>query len=206
MAEVHSWITGLKCQYQLAVERIGLSRIRGWSRRPHEIVHDDGQFFGVMATRVRATNREVSNWDQPLVRPVEKGMIALVAQEINGLLHFLVQGKVEPGSPDTLAIGPTVQRALGPERVGDPASWPLFAELAINAPPESIRYSCTQSEEGGRFYHVENEYRLVQIDESLRLELPDNYLWLTLRQINELLRYGLVNVEARSLLACLNVV
>jgi len=137
---------------------------------------------------------------------VEKGLIALLVQEINGVLHFLARGKVEPGSPDTLLVGPTVQFALGHERLGDLSSWPQFAGLAVEAPPESIRYSCTQSEEGGRFYHVENEYRLVQIDPSLRLDLPEDYIWLTLRQINELLRYGLINVEARSLLACLNVV
>jgi dTDP-4-dehydro-6-deoxy-alpha-D-glucopyranose 2,3-dehydratase len=127
-------------------------------------------------------------------------------KEINGVLHFLVQGKVEPGNPDIVAVGPSVHCVFGPESLGDPETWPPFTELALKAAPEDIRFSCIQAEEGGRFYLAENEYRVVEVGSAIDGPLPDGYTWVTLRQLNELLRYGLVNVEARSLLACLSLI
>ena len=37
-------------------------------------------------------------------------------------------------------------------------------------------------------------------------DVPDGYMWVTLRQLNQLLRYGHVNIEARSLLSCLSLI
>jgi len=201
--QVLGWLTDLKVRSHLCVERISLEHLRGWQRGTSEIVSEDGRYFRVGAVRVEAVNREVSFWDQPLVGPVEKGLIAFVVREINGALHFLVQGKIEPGNLDVVAVGPTVQCALGPETLGDEGSWPPFVDLVQHAPGSDVRYSCVQSEEGGRFYHVENEYRVVEIPAGEELDLPENYLWVSLRQLGDLLRHGLVNVEARSLLACL---
>ncbi len=45
---------------------------------------------------------------------------------------------------------------------------------------------------------------MLLIDESLPDEAPPGYLWITPRQLASLVRFGNhVNVEARSLLACL---
>lgn len=201
---VLSWLTNLKCQHQLTVQRTGLRGIRGWHVGDDDIAHEGGRFFRVMGVDVEADSREVARWSQPLIAPVEQGLIALLAQQIDGVLHVLVQGRAEPGSPDIVIVGPTVQCALGYERSGDPDSWPPFYELVAKAELETIRYSCAQTEEGGRFYRLENEYRVVELEPGASLDLPENYLWVTLRQLQELLRYGLVNVEARSLLACLS--
>jgi oxidase EvaA len=201
--QVVGWLTDLKCRHHLRIERIGLDQVRGWRRGSSSIVHEGGSFFEVVAVRVQAGNREVTAWDQPLVKAVEKGLVAFIVKEIDGILHVLVQGRIEPGNLDVVIVGPTVQCALGAEMVGDATTWPPFAERVIHASPGDVRYSCVQSEEGGRFYHVENEYRVVQLTPDENPELPENYLWLSLRQLGDLLRYGLVNVEARSLLACL---
>jgi len=61
-----------------------------------------------------------------------------------------------------------------------------------------------QSEEGGRFHHVESEYRIIEVEDGLRLTLPPEYMWLSFRQMQEMLRYGLVGVEARSVLSCVS--
>lgn len=203
---IQSWLTELKCRYQLSVKRVGLRELQAWGHREHRIGHEAGRYFHVMGVRVKARNREVLNWDQPLVQPTEKGLIAFFVKEIDGVLHFLAQGKVEPGNPDVVAVGPSVHCVLSQESLSDPGSWSPFTEVALEAPPEAIRYSCIQSEEGGRFYHAENEYRVVELDPSEGERLPDGYVWVTLRQLTELLRHGLLNVEARSLLACLSLI
>ncbi|MBM2812160.1 MAG: NDP-hexose 2,3-dehydratase [Chloroflexi bacterium] len=200
---VMSWLTELKCRHQLSVERIGLNELRSWKRGPDVILHEGGGYFNVMAVQVEANNREVASWDQPLIEPVERGLIAFLVRRFGGTLHFLVQGKIEPGNPDVIAVAPTVQCSLGHDRLGDRGSWPPFLDVIQDENRDSVRYSCVQSEEGGRFFHVENEYRVVELPPEGDLPLPENYLWVSLRQLNELLRFGLVNVEARSLLACL---
>ena len=157
----------------------------------------------MLGVEVEADSREVVRWNQPLLGSVEQGLIAFVVSEIDGLLHFLVQARIEAGGIDTLTLAPTVQIALGYDQRSDALGWPPFAELVDDPPAHAIRYSCVQSEEGGRFFRVENEYRIVQVEDGGKLDLPPNFLWLSLRQLHQLLRFGLVGVEARSLLACL---
>jgi oxidase EvaA len=202
-AQVMGWLTDLKCRHQLRVDRVGLNDVRGWSRKRDAISQDGGAFFEVVAVRVKAGNREVAAWDQPLIKPVEKGLAAFLVKEFDGVLHFLAQGKIEPGNTDVVVVAPTVQCALGAEMVRDRATWPPFTGRVLDACAGDVCYSGVQSEEGGRFYHVENDYRVVRLAPDDDPELPDPYLWLSLRQLTDLLRYGLVNVEARSLLACL---
>ena len=62
-----------------------------------------------------------------------------------------------------------------------------------------------QSEEGGRFYREQNRNMIVVAGEDFDTEdIPDNFTWMTLYQINELLRYNnIFNIQARSLLAAL---
>lgn len=199
-----SWLTDLKCRHQLGLQHIRLDGLSGWRQVDDEITRVDGRFFRVIAVEVEADSREVGHWSQPLIASVEEGLIAFLATKIDGVLHVLVQARVEPGSADTVTVGPTIQCALGyPSRGGGGEHGPFF-DLVQNAPPENLRYSAVQSEEGGRFYRVENEYRIVEIEGGYELPLPPNYAWVTLGQLQELLRYGLVSVEARSLLSCLS--
>lgn len=201
---VLGWLSELKSRYPLSIERLRLREVSCWRRGESEIAHDGGRYFRVMSVRVEANTREVHRWDQPLVRAVERGLIALIVKRIDGTLHALVRGNIEPGNLDAVLVGPTVQCALGYERMTDRRSWPRFVDVILNAPPGTVRYSAVQSEEGGRFYHMENDYRIVEIASDELDDVPDDYLWITLRQLNELLRYGFVNVEARSLSACLS--
>jgi oxidase EvaA len=202
--DIVGWLAGLRTRCELSVQRIPLASLSCWTRSELEISHDGGRYFEVVGVRVAATNREVRSWEQPLVKSTEKGLAAFLVKRINDVPHFLVQAKVEPGNPDIVALGPTVQCALGVERVADRATWPPFMDVVLNAPADNVRFGCVQSEEGGRFYHVENDYRIVELNPEGDHDVPDDYMWLTLRQVNQLLRYGHVNIEARTLLSCLS--
>ena len=61
-----------------------------------------------------------------------------------------------------------------------------------------------QSEEGGRFYKESNRCLIVEVDDDFSLEVPKNFIWLTLSQIKEFIKYNnYVNVEGRCLLSSL---
>jgi oxidase EvaA len=67
-----------------------------------------------------------------------------------------------------------------------------------------VRLRTIQSEEGGRFYHDERDLVVVELPPDAPVEERPEYMWLTLRELKELIAQdGVVNIEARSLIACL---
>lgn len=199
-----SWMTELKSRYRLQVERIPLNKVESWRIDEWEIRHETGRYFSVKAFAVRASNREIRFWEQPLIESAKGGVVCFVCQMKQGTLHFLVQGRVEPGNLDAIEMAPTLQCTPGNYDAGRPEAYPPFYELIMQARADQIRYNALQSEEGGRFYHDQNRYLIIEIEPDARLSMPDNYCWMTLRQVKELIRFNnYFNIEARGLIACL---
>jgi dTDP-4-dehydro-6-deoxy-alpha-D-glucopyranose 2,3-dehydratase len=203
-SELLSWFTELKTRYELSVQRIPLDQVLRWRRGRQRIFHDDRRFFTVIGVSVQADSREVLRWSQPLIKPRQEGIVTFLTKRINGVLHFLLQAKLEPGNFDILEMAPTVQCVTGSYRHVPPEERPPFLEYVLHAPPERIRFSAFQSEEGGRFYQEQNRNMIIEVEDSFPTSEPDNYIWVTLRQIKELIKYNnYLNVEARGLIACL---
>jgi len=202
-SEIINWLERLKNKYQCQVETIALRDVKGWQIGDREISHKANKFFSVIAVSVEAENREVTNWNQPLLKQTSIGMVGFLTKKIKGVWHFLVQAKLEAGYIDTFEIAPTVSFS-DPEQRLEINDLPPFADLFIEANPEQIKFSVIFSEEGGRFYQAQNKYMIVEIDEKKELELPPNYTWIALEQLSEFTRETIsVNIEARSLLSCL---
>lgn len=202
--EIISWFTGLKANCDLHVENIPLRDVSDWIRSEREIYHKSGQFFSVIAVSVNAGSREVSHWTQPLLKHSSYGLIGFLVKKINGVLHFLVQGKMEPGNLDAIEMAPTVSCSAAEYRMQQ-LNKPHFLDLFMNASPDQIRYCTIQSEEGGRFYHWQNKNMIVELKESDLIEVPENFIWMTLNQIMEFTKFNnYFNIEARNILSCLS--
>lgn len=198
--ELIGWITKLKCKYELKINKIPLKDVKGWTISNSEIFHDSGRFFKVIATKVAISNREVASWYQPLVQPINEGLIAFIISEIHGVLHFLVQAKIECGNFDILELAPTVQTITGDYR--NPDYTVPFLEMVLNASPENIWYDAKQSEEGGRFYKEQNRNLIIEVQNGLSIQLPDNYTWMTLHQLQTFIKFNnYLNIQSRSLLS-----
>ena len=48
-----------------------------------------------------------------MIEPAQEGICAFVCKEINGILHFAVQAKLECGNFDIIEFAPTVQCLTG---------------------------------------------------------------------------------------------
>lgn len=200
--EIISWITGLKTRYELNVERIPLNLVKGWLKDDYAIYHETKNYFSVIAVLVEIGSREVTSWTQPLIKAAQEGIIAFLIRKINGVYHFLVQAKVEAGNFDILEMSPTVQCITGNYRSAPPEERPPFLDYVLNAKPEQIKYSTYQSEEGGRFYREQNKNLIIEVDDSFPADIPDNYIWMTLNQLKQFIKYNnYLNIQARSLLA-----
>lgn len=201
--EIISWFTELKTRYHVSVGRIPLNEVRRWVHTDYEIRHETGQYFSVIAVSVEAGNREVRRWTQPLLKHFGCGVVGFLTQKIHGTLHFLVRASLEPGTIDLIELGPTVSCSNAEERVKGPDP-PLFLSTFLDAPPEQIRYSAIQSEEGGRFFHFQNRYMILELPPETHLDPPDDFIWMTLGQIIDFTKYSYFNIEARNLLSCLS--
>lgn len=196
----------LKSQYELLVDKIPLKNVPDWMVTSDEIVRHDRRYFRVLGVNVTISNREVSTWCQPIVQPMQEGLCVLFVQKRKGVLHFLMQAKVECGNFDVVEFAPTIQCLTGDFRkVSQP---PRFVREFLDG---SIRgrvlFDTKQSEEGGRFYHEQNRNVIMLLDEGVRLASQENFLWLTLGQIKEFLRFNnYLNIQVRSLIAALNYV
>jgi oxidase EvaA len=198
------WFTDLKTRYELEVRQIPLNDVEEWQRTADEIRHVDDDFFSIIACRVEADSREVPSWTQPLVKTSRPGLAAFVCKPINGVLHVLLQASVEPGNFDIIELAPTVHCTTGDFRRLPPQQRPPFLDYVLEAAPGQVRLDALLSEEGGRFFREANRNLVVEAGEDFPVEVPQNYIWATLRQLKELVRHSnYLNVECRCLVACL---
>jgi dTDP-4-dehydro-6-deoxy-alpha-D-glucopyranose 2,3-dehydratase len=202
LPSVLSWFIEAKTKHRLDQQRIPLNKVAGWQATDEHISHVDGKYFTVIGVDVRASNREVAHWMQPMLAPVGRGLLAFLAKRIGGVLHVLVQARTQAGTFDVIEMAPTVH--CTPENYTG-AEPPPYLRDVLEAPPEAIKHDVVHSEEGGRFHHAENRYVVVEVGDDFPVEVPPDFIWMTARQATNLVRYSnYFNVEARSLLTCLH--
>ncbi|WRZ54670.1 NDP-hexose 2,3-dehydratase family protein [Streptomyces sp. NBC_01314] len=204
-AEVTRWLAERRDAHAFRVNRIPLRELDGWHFAPGtgDLVHRSGRFFTIAGLEVSIEGSYATSWQQPVIRQPETGILGLLAKEIDGVLHFLMQAKMEPGNPDLLQLSPTVQatrsnytRAHGGARV-------KYLDYFVGPEPgrDHVLADSLQSEHGSWFYRKSNRNMVVET----RDDPPEDkdFCWLTLGQIGELLRLDdVVNMDARSVLAC----
>ncbi len=191
-----SWYTQQKFDIYMRVDNKSLSKLSGWRIGEYAIENCD-RFFSVVGVKVTASSREICSWMQPLVKDNNIGLLAFIIKEINGVLHFMVQAKAEPGNIDVVELSPTVS-CSNYEYVMKQDKRPPFFDLIFDS-CSKILYDTYQSEEGGRFFKVQNRNLIVLIDREVIV--PKNYIWMTLGQMKEFMRHGMFNIEARSIIS-----
>lgn len=205
LGEVLSWITQCRVETAVTARRIPLAQVEDWGLVDGRISHRTGRFFDVVGVDVTAGSREVSRWCQPMIAPGEVGVIAFLVREFHGVLHVLVRARTEAGYVDVVELGPTVQCTPANYRHLPRSEHPPLLREVLSAPPERIRYDTVLSEEGGRFYRARNRYLVVEAGDGDDPRERHDFRWLTLYQLVDLLRHShYLNVEARSLVACLH--
>lgn len=204
-AEIHTWLTGIRALSELVRRRVPLREVAedGWVFGDREIGHDSGRRFKVIGADISASNREVAAWTQPLIQPQVPGLMALIVKRVNGTLHALVQARVDVGHLNVAELAPTVHCRPADHTGPGTEPYPPFLTDVLGAPGNRIRYDAVQSEEGGRFYHAENRYTIVEVPDAFSEDVPEDYAWLTFAQLTELLAHSnYLNVELRTLVVC----
>jgi len=194
-------ITQRKFEYQIESNLIPLNQVQDWIQTPEEIYNKNRKYFSVIGVHIEANNREVASWDQPIIKQVNPGIVGFIIKEINGVMHVLTQLKLECGVMDILEISPTVQcLTLNYKEIKVPYLNEMLERKGLKEITDSF-----QSEEGGRFYQESNQNIVLEANESFELVENENFIWMTFGQLKHFMKFNnLLNVEARSLLACIH--
>ena len=199
-SDIISFITNLKSKSVLSVKKIKLGNTSSWVTSKNEIKHIENKYFKIIGVEVNIGNREVVSWCQPMIEPVGEGICVFVCREIKGLIHFAVQAKLECGNHDIIELAPTVQTLTGDINLIDKSMVP-FLDYTLNIEKKKIIFDSMQSEEGGRFYKEQNR-NVIIVDNEIDLKLPENFIWMTLNQINKFVKHNnYVNIQSRSLVS-----
>jgi oxidase EvaA len=167
---------------------------------PLRLVHRSGRFFSIEGIRVQTGFGPVPTWDQPIINQPEVGILGLLAREIDGVLHFLMQAKMEPGNVNILQLSPTVQATHSNYSRVHKGSAPRYLEYFTEPGRATVLLDQLQPEQGARFLRKRNRNMVVAVDGPVAEH--EDFRWLTLGQIKALLAHdNIVNMDARTVVS-----
>lgn len=186
-----SWLEKKRLQCKINTEVIPIKQLQDWytCEESGNIYHESQKFFSVIGVKIsNATTREVTGWSQPILHQQETGILGIIRQRHNGIMHYLLQAKFEPGNVDLLQLSPTLQATRSNLEQAHGGKLPLFSEYFTHPELAEKKFSVDTAEDGGRFYLKSNVSMLVEVPSETDLNIPDNFIWLTLHQLKELTR------------------
>jgi oxidase EvaA len=204
---VSKWISERLANPRLSVKPIPLHDMKGWVIEPDSgnIRHTSGMFFSITGVKVRHRKQGSElTWDQPIIDQPEIGILGILVKKIMGVMHFCLQAKEEPGNINFVQLSPTVQATYSNYTQVHGGTPTRFINYFLDNDNVRILFAKLQTEDGGRFLYKSNRNMIVEVDESEPIDLPDGFIWLTLRQIISLLRRSnLIHACTRSILSAI---
>lgn len=203
--QILSWMKSQNEEVVSNIRQIPISELRGWSYRDDRIRHKSGKFFSIDGIHIRTNYRNTPEWDQPIINQPEIGFLGFIVKKFNGVLHFLLQAKIEPGNLNIVQLSPTLQATRSNYTRVHGGKAPTYLEYFNGEKDVLILVDQLQSEQGARFLHKRNRNIIVEVGEDEELEVKEGYIWASLGQIKELLRYpNVVNMDSRTVISCIN--
>ncbi len=187
------------------VTKVSFDQIAPWSfaEATGNLGHASGRFFTIEGLQVETGGVPLRS--QPVINQPEIGILGIVVKEFDGVLHCLMQAKMEPGNVNTLQLSPTVQATRSNYTKVHKGHTTRYLEHFVGPGRGDVLVDVLQSEQGSWYWRKRNRNIVVRVDE--QVELTDDYRWLPLPLIHELLRVDhLVNMDARTVLSCMPLV
>jgi dTDP-4-dehydro-6-deoxy-alpha-D-glucopyranose 2,3-dehydratase len=204
LREVEDWFEAQRARQQMTVRRIPIRALDDWRLEgdPLVLAHRSRRFFSVEGVRVTTDVGPVRAWDQPIIRQPEIGILGIITRVFDGVRHFLMQAKVEPGNVNGVQLSPTVQATHSNYTRVHGGAAPEYLEYFLEPGRAQVLVDQLQGEQGSRYMRKQNRNMIVEVEEDV--PAGDRFCWMTLAQIKQLLkRANVVNMDTRTVLACL---
>ncbi len=206
-SKIKYWFYNLKKKYFIKRKIIPLSKIKNWKFDKKSIFHKSKKHFSIIGVKVQADSREVNEWEQPIIQEKKLGLSGFITKNVNSTYHYLVSFSLKPGLKYP-GLSCTVRTSNLKDCLINHNHTDLMKHYLkkyfIYNTNGIIKYSKIHSDEGGRFFHSQNKYVVVQIDKNERIKINDNYIWMSHNQVLHFIKKGIFNIDARLLFACFN--
>ena len=202
MDELFTWIKSRNETVAVEIQKVVPERDGFWFYNQDEgrIHNRNRSFFSIAGFRCTLPDGTVL--EQPILLQEEIGYLGLLCKEIDGVMHFLMQAKIEPGNVNKIQISPTIQATKSNFTQQHGGAKPPYLDYFLNASQYEIVVDQIQSEQSSRFYKKRNRNIILRIDEEIPV-LP-SHCWMTLGQIKRLMQEdNLVNMDTRTVFSCI---
>lgn len=180
---------------------------------PYEISDDSFWFFDKENSTVRNRNNSFfsisgikrEDNEQPIILQNEVGYLGIIGKRINGVLHFLMQAKIEPGNINNIQISPTIQATESNFTQKHGGRVPHYLDYFRSVNNYEIVYDGEEPEQCSRFFKKFNRNVIIILPDSEPLEILPHFRWMTIGQIKYLANNfdNLVNMDTRTVLSCI---
>lgn len=200
--EILEWIETRNKTVKVSIHKTTLEACNPWFYdREEGCIHNrDHSFFTI--TGMQMLDGDIPILSQPVILQAEIGYLGIICRKIDGVMHFLMQAKIEPGNVNKIQLSPTIQATKSNFLQKHGGKKPPYLNYFINAGRYEIVVDQIQSEQSSRFYKKRNRNIIIRVEEDVPV-LP-SHRWMTLGQIKRLMREdNLVNMDTRTVLSCI---
>lgn len=207
IAKFDDWFDDRMRHHHFEIDQIAFSDLQKWGFESStgNLRHESGKFFQIQGISVETNFGGIKQWQQPIINQPEIGFLGFIAKEFDGVLHFLMQAKMEPGNIRCIQLAPTLQATKSNYTRVHQGKSPPFLQYFRDNPDRRVLVDVLQSEQGGRFLRKRNRNIIIEVPSGESLPENPDYVWLTLGQIQQLLRRdNVINMDARTVLSCIS--
>lgn len=196
------WVAQKNANLRVSITKNKLTESESWfyDEEQGEIRNQTNTFFQICGLQQYQDSNMIL--EQPVLIQDEIGYLGIICKEIDGVLQFLMQAKIEPGNVNKIQISPTIQATKSNFTQKHGGRKPAYLDYFLNARPENIIVDQIQSEQSSRFLGKRNRNIIITVDEDI--EVLPSHRWMTLGTIKQLMKIdNLVNMDTRTVLSCI---
>ena len=181
------------------ITKINFNNLKGWITKSGKILSNKFCSFSIIGLSIKTNNREIISWDQPIVKDNNNGFIGLLTKNFFFTPHYLLRITQEVGYNFPVLSTTINNKSNFIMNRYDKIFDTYFKDN------NNIIFDKVLSDEGGRFFHNQNRYVVINLMHKKPPLINDDYIWVSHNQIVDLIKNKVITIELRNLFACLNI-
>ena len=198
--EIKDKISAFNKSHNQKKKLLSLINLKGWEYKNKKIVNLKKEYFSIIGIRTITNSREIKSWDQPIIKEYHKGIVGFIVKKFNNSIHYYMQIVKEPGYVNPLL---TASICIKDFSIKD-YNKNFFIKILKKTNKSKVLFKKTLSEEGGRFFHKQNQNIIIEVKNNIYNIQKKNYSWISHNQMVDLIKKGTISIEARNLFVSFN--
>ena len=159
--DIKRWISNNDKKYYLTTKIKAISDLKDWKITNKKIFHKNNNFFSIIGLNIISNTREVKKWSQPIIKGKKMSLAGFIMKDFNNTCHYLCRYILKPGSnKSTISCTVNTSDINNYRKLNTLSNFQkkIIKNFFLNEKTKFI-YNNILSEEGGRFYHSQINYK-----------------------------------------------